>query len=156
LWQTTADGDPDPSFGVNGLAIGAEPLQDLFLDAAQVIAYRARMRLSIDDRGRAVVISRSGSSLVVGQDTNVKVFRFQADGRRDRSFGDIERGVVDIDNDVSLPGPGASDDIPTFVLAERNRILIGTISVRNDKRYMVTLTLGGSSLFRDGFEAVAE
>jgi uncharacterized delta-60 repeat protein len=152
LWQTTADGDPDPDFGVNGIAIGAEPLDDLFIDFVQLIAYRARMRLSIDDLGRAVVMSRVGSP-IVGQDSDVKVFRFLPDGRRDRSFGDIGRGVVDVDNDVSLPGPGASDDIPTFILAERTRILLGTISVRDDKRYMVTLTLTGSKLFRDGLEA---
>lgn len=155
LWQTLADGAPDPAFGADGVAIGAEPLEDLFNDAPQLIAYRARMRLSIDDVGRTVVISRAGSP-VVGQDSNVKVFRFLPDGRRDRSFGDIERGVVDVDNDVSLPGPGASADIPTFVLAERTRILIGTISVRDEKRYMVTLTLTGSKLFRDGLEALED
>ena len=153
LWQTTADGALDPSFGTNGLAIGAEPLQDLFLDAAQNIAFRARMRLSIDDRGHAVVMSRSGSPF--SQDNDAKVYRFLQNGRRDRSFGFSERGVVDIDNDVSLPGPGPVFDTPTFVLAERNRILIGTISVRDGKRYMVTLTLNGSGLFSDGFELLA-
>jgi hypothetical protein len=76
--------------------------------------------------------------------------------RRDRDFGDVERGVVDIDNDVSLPGPGASDDIPTFVLAEPTRILLGTVSVRDAKRYMVTLTLTGTHVFRDGFEALED
>ena len=154
LWQTTPDGALDPSFGTNGLALGAEPLKSLFFGEQQWVALHARMRLSIDDLGRAVVMSRSREQPLQKSD-DAKVYRFLQNGRRDRSFGFSERGVVDIDNDVSLPGPGPVFDTPTFVLAERNRILIGTISVRNDKRYMVTLTLNGSGLFSDGFELLA-
>ena len=83
----------------------------------------------------------------------MRVFRFTQNGRRALTFGEAGRGVVDVDNDVSLPGPGASDDIPTFILAQRTRILIGTISVRDSKRHMVTLALTAAHLFRDGFEA---
>lgn len=155
LWQTTADGALDPSFGTNGLALGAEPLQDLFRTINEFVAFRARMRLSIDDRGHAVVMSTSGDSILGSIDADAKVYRFLPNGRRDRSFGFSKRGVVNIDNDVALPGAGPAEDTPTFVLAERNRILIGTTSVRNDKRYMVTLTLNGSGLFSDDFELLA-
>ena len=154
LWQTTPGGALDSSFGTNGLALGPEPLKSLFFPEQQFVAFRARMRLSIDDRGRAVVMSRSREQPLQKSD-DAKVYRFLPNGRRDRSFGFSERGVVDIDNDVSLPGPGPVFDTPTFVLAERNRILIGTISVRDGKRYMVTLTLNGSGLFSDGFESLA-
>jgi uncharacterized delta-60 repeat protein len=150
LWQTSADGVADATFGTAGLAFGAEPLKQAFEPASQLVAYLARMRLSIDDIGRAVVMGRTGAASE--QNDDVRVYRFTQNGRRDRDFGDVGRGVVDVDNDVSLPGPGASEDIPTFILAQRTRILIGTISVRDSKRFMVTLALTGVHLFRGGFE----
>ena len=151
LWQTSVDGVPDATFGDTGLAFGAEPMETAFESPTQLVAYKARMRLSIDDLGRAVVMGRTGPA--AAQNDDVRVFRFTQNGRRDLTFGEAGRGVVDVDNDVSLPGPGASDDIPTFILAQRTRILIGTISVRDSKRHMVTLALTAAHLFRDGFEA---
>ena len=149
LWQTSAEGIPDATFGSNGLVIGSEPLDEVTHNAG-LATYYAGVRLAIDDLGRAVVVGRDG--IFVDTDANIRVFRFRADGSLDAAFAYEGRGVVDIDHDVSVPGPGASHDVPAHVSVQRERILIGATAIRDDVAYMVTVTLEASHLFSDGYE----
>ncbi len=151
LWQLNATGLPDASFGANGLVLGSESLVDITNGTPLLGPFYARMRLGIDDLGRAVVAARTGSP-VAGSDADVRVFRFTGNGAKDPNFGFAARGIVDIDNDVAVPGPGSSHDIPTAISIERGRIVFGTISIRDEQRHMVTLALTANHLFADSFE----
>lgn len=152
LWQLDANGTPDASFGANGLVLGSESLVDITTGTPLLGPFFARMRLGIDDLGRAVVAARSGSP-VAGSDADVRVFRFTRTGAKDTKFGYGARGIVDIDNDVAVPGPGSSHDIPTAISIERGRIVFGTISIRDSQPHMVTLALQANHLFADSFES---
>lgn len=152
LWQLTENGVPDPAFGANGLVLGSEPLVDITNGVPELGPYFARMRLGIDDLGRAIIAARSGSP-VAGSDADVRLFRFTGEGARDKHFGYDARGVVDIDNDVAVPGPGASHDVPTAISIERGRIVLGAIAIRDNLPHMVTLALQAKHLFTDSFES---
>lgn len=151
LWQLNATGLPDASFGANGLVLGSESLVDITSGTPLLGPFFARMRLGIDDLGRAVVAARTGSP-VAGSDADVRVFRFTGNGAKDPNFGYAARGIVDIDNDVAVPGPGSSHDIPTAISIERGRIVLGAIAIRDDQSHMVTLALTSNHLFADSFE----
>lgn len=139
---------PDASFGANGLVLGSESLVDI-TNGALLGPFYARMRLGIDDLGRAVVAARDHRSPAA-----MRTFVSSASpgmARRIRT-SDLPRAASSISTTM-WPCPGrALTDIPTAISIERGRIVFGTISIRDEQRHMVTLALTANHLFADSFE----
>lgn len=153
LQQLTATGGIDSSFGSNGRYLAPETLDHTFGLGGNYALVLARPRVALDDLGRAVVLVLNGLP-VNGDSANARVYRFTAAGGKDPNFGDAQRGVVDINNEVALSGSGGITDSPAGLVVSRSRILLGMTSRRTNslESNMLTLTLQGGALFSNGFE----
>jgi len=153
LQQLTATGGIDSSFGSNGRYLAPETLDHTFGMGGNYALVLVRPRVALDDLGRAVVLVLNGLP-VNGDSANARVYRFTAAGGKDPNFGDAQRGVVDINNEVALSGSGGITDSPAGLVVSRSRILLGMTSRRTNslESNMLTLTLQGGALFSNGFE----
>jgi uncharacterized delta-60 repeat protein len=147
LVQLEADGDLDASFGTGGIATGPEPLTFSVQFADDVVPLQVLHSLAIDDLGRPVVLG------LLGLAGDLRVYRFTAQGAKDKRFGLAERGLVDIDHTAVLEGPFDAEDWPKGMVVERDRIVVASRSDRTlDKFAFVVTTLQAVDLLTDGFE----
>lgn len=150
LAQFDSDGELDPTFGNNGISYGPESLYFSVQFVEDIVPLRILTNLVIDDLGRPVVY---GLLSLLNDLIDGRVYRFTANGAKDPSFGFNQRGVVDIDHEVALPGIGESEDWPVEIAVTRNRIVVASRAQRPTTTFaFVTTTLESGALFSNGFE----